>query len=102
MDDLNFAQMITEARQRYQIETAIAPKARTAQYQESDRCFDITLINGLNFNIPVDLIKWFKDQPDDLLSEIQISVNGRDLHWETLDIDFHLIDLLNVAISQSI
>ncbi|AHJ66353.1 DUF2442 domain-containing protein [Granulibacter bethesdensis] len=47
----------------------------------------VTLSNGVEMAIPVDLIEGIADASDHDLAEIELTPAGQGLHWERLDAD---------------
>ena len=70
------------------------PRAAAARYdRERDRVI-VELSNGCSFAFPPRLAEGLRDATADQLGEVQILGAGYGLHWEALDVDLSVPDLL--------
>lgn len=73
---------------------AVHAPAVGACYDADSRAVRIDLSNGCVFIFPVDLTQGLGDANDNLLAEVEIMPDGHTLHWETLDADFGIPELM--------
>ncbi|HEY8287746.1 MAG TPA: DUF2442 domain-containing protein [Acetobacteraceae bacterium] len=93
MTDLTDAQ-IDAALERGRIARLQEPRAAAARY---DRQFDriiVDLTNGSSFAFPPRLAPGLGTATADQLTQIEILGTGYGLHWEALDVDLSVPDLL--------
>ena len=70
------------------------PRAASARYdRERDRIV-VELINGCTFAFPPHLAQGLEKATADELAQVEILGAGYGLHWESLDVDFTVPDLL--------
>ena len=70
------------------------PRAAAAHYdRERDRVI-VELSNGCSFAFPPHLAEGLGDATADQLAEVQLLGAGYGLHWEALDVDLSVPDLL--------
>lgn len=70
------------------------PRAATARYdREHDRVI-VELTNGCSFTFPPRLAQGLEDATADQLARVEILGAGYGLHWDALDVDLSVPDLL--------
>ncbi|WP_017326646.1 DUF2442 domain-containing protein [Synechococcus sp. PCC 7336] len=85
---------IERARQRGKQLNATEPRARVARYSsESDRV-TIELTNGIVVGFPRHLLQGLGDATAAQLAEVEISPSGYGLHWDALDVDLGVPELM--------
>lgn len=88
MNDKQIEQQIAAARERAKIVDATEPRASAAYYDRHRKLVVIKLNNGVNIEIPPQLLQGLQNANDDEIEKIELEGQGRYLHWEKLDADF--------------
>lgn len=70
------------------------PHGRAARYDRESGKFIVDLLNGATFIFPPDLVEGLRGAHPDHLAEVEVTPIGDGLHWETLDVDFSVANLL--------
>ena len=70
------------------------PRAVAARYESASRRVVVDLANGCAFMFPVDLAQGLAGADDDSLAEVEVLPGGEGLHWERLDADLGVPQLL--------
>ena len=85
---------IDVALERGKIARQHEPRAATARYdRERDRIV-VELTNGCTFAFPPHLAQGLENATADQLAQVEILGAGYGLHWEALDVDLTVPDLL--------
>jgi hypothetical protein len=71
------------------------PRATSARYDRQRARIVVTLSNGLQLGVPVDLAQGLAGAEASDLKQIEISPTGLGLHWPKLDADLYLPALMN-------
>lgn len=66
---------------------AAVPHATGARFISSRRALNVTLSNGVEMIIPVDLVQGLSGADEAALERIEITPRGTGLHWPLLDAD---------------
>jgi chromatin remodeling complex protein RSC6 len=77
------------------------PRADSAYFDKKSGRIVIRLTNGAEFSFPPGLVEGLADASTDKLSDIEVLGRGHALHWESLDLDFSVPNLLNGIFSTS-
>ncbi|HRY26093.1 MAG: DUF2442 domain-containing protein [Geminicoccaceae bacterium] len=70
------------------------PRAKAAHYEPSGRRIVVELTNGCTFAFPPDLAQGLEGASDMELEAVEILGAGYGLHWESLDVDLAVPDLM--------
>jgi hypothetical protein len=70
------------------------PRAATARYDRTHERVVVELTNGCTFAFPPRLAQGLGRATEDQLDQVEVLGRGTGLHWETLDIDLSVPDLL--------
>jgi hypothetical protein len=70
------------------------PRAAAVRYDRSSRRIVVELTNGCTFAFPPDLAQGLEGVTDDELETVGILGAGYGLHWEGLDVDLAVPDLM--------
>ncbi len=70
------------------------PRAVAARYEKASRRVIVDLSNGCAFVFPVDMAQGIAGAEDESLAEIEVWPGGEGLHWERLDADLGVPQLL--------
>lgn len=87
-------QELLEAAQRGKIAALLEPRAVKARYDKNTKQVVIELNNRCTFSFPVELGQGLQNASDKELSEIELWPTGDALHWESLDADLGVLNLL--------
>jgi hypothetical protein len=69
-------------------------RAESVMFNESDNSITINLRNGAKFICPCHLIQGLQEASLDDLADVYISAAGNSIHWDTLDIDMGIPELI--------
>lgn len=75
------------AREADALHRATVPHAVSARLIRARRALHVTLSNGVEMSVPVDLLQDLHDASLNDLAEIEITPLGNGLHWPRLDAD---------------
>ena len=70
------------------------PRAATARYDRVRKRVVVELTNGCTFAFPPRLAQGLGSATEDQLAQIEVLGSGIGLHWDTLDVDLAVPDLL--------
>jgi hypothetical protein len=70
------------------------PRAASARYARETGRIEVDLTNGCGFAFPAALVVGLSQASADQLSEVEVLGLGLGLHWETLDLDLSVPELL--------
>lgn len=70
------------------------PRAGRARYDRARERVVVELTNGCNFAFPPRLAQGLERATEDQLAQVEVLGGGSGLHWETLDVDLSVPDLL--------
>jgi hypothetical protein len=82
------------ASQRGRRATASDARARTARYDARNDRIVVELTNGCSFAFPPRLAQGLASASAELLSEVEATPRGGGLHWEKLDVDLSVPNLV--------
>ncbi len=90
----NLAAKIAKAKDADKKANATEPRAESAGYDEANDLIVIRLKNGAIFSFPPQLAQGLVNATPEQLNDIWISASGSSIHWESLDVDFGITELL--------
>ncbi len=90
----NLKEEIARAKAAGEKADATQPRAESVQYDKSDDLIVIRLKNGAIFSFPPRLAQGLKDASPEQLADIWIPPSGSSVHWESLDTDFSIPELI--------
>lgn len=93
-DDVTFMEQFNQAQEAAQAANLIEPRAVAAFYDETSNLVVIRLRSGSIFSFPPDIAQGLAGASTKDLVFIQITPSGDALHWENLDADLSVPDLL--------
>ena len=70
------------------------PRAARARYDRARGRVVVELTNGCTFAFPPHLTQGLRTATEDQLAKVEVLGSGTGLHWETLDVDLSVPDLL--------
>jgi hypothetical protein len=70
------------------------PRAKSARYDATSRQIVVQLTNGCTFMFPAKLGQGLRGASDEQLSEVEVLGRGSGLHWESLDADLSIPQLV--------
>jgi len=70
------------------------PRARLARYDSRAHRIEVELTNGCLFAFPVDLAQGLRGAGPEDLRDVQVELEGEGLHWERLDADLLVPELM--------
>lgn len=71
-----------------------SPRATSAKYDRRNHRIVVALNNGCTFAFPPELGQGLADATPSQLAEVELAGRGYGLHWDTLDADLSVPDLL--------
>lgn len=86
--------MIDAALERGRLAQTRECRAAKATYDRHSRQVVIELTNGCVFSFPPTLVEALRAVGDDQIADVEILGHGYSLHWEALDLDLSLTDLM--------
>jgi hypothetical protein len=91
-DDLDT--MIADAERRGKASLRTEPRARAARYDRRTGRVHVALTNGCSFAFPARKAQGLERASDAELAQVEVLGLGLGLHWERLDVDLSVPDLL--------
>ncbi|MFM9902973.1 MAG: DUF2442 domain-containing protein [Pyrinomonadaceae bacterium] len=95
MDELEFERQFAEATARGEASLATLPKADSASYDSANAEVVIKLRNGAKLVIPTKLIQGLQTEDESALGDIELFLDGTEIHWPTLDVQMYVKSLIN-------
>lgn len=89
-----FERQFKEATKRGAEHLASLPKADSARYDKKSKRLVLEMKNGTAFLIPVNLIQGLQTADEKALSDFDLMLDGTQIHWHTLDVQFYVKSLL--------
>ncbi|HBE17679.1 MAG TPA: DUF2442 domain-containing protein [Cyanobacteria bacterium UBA11149] len=90
----NILDQIAKAKQEWQESEATEPRAESVSYDESDNLIIIKLKNGAIFSFPPRLAQGLESASPEQLADVWLPPSGSSIHWESLDVDFSIPELV--------
>lgn len=94
LTDNEILAQVQAARRRVELAAQVEPRARSACYDRIARRVEVELTNGCMFAFPVEEAQGLRGASADDLADIEIELEGEGLHWERLDADLLVPELL--------
>jgi len=95
MDTVELKEKLAQARKKSEIAIKSEPYAVNAFYDADCRKITVELSNNSRFSFPPDLAQGLVGASSEDLGEVEITPSGQGLHWETLDTDLSIPELIN-------
>ena len=92
--DEGFVQALDRARRAATSANAMEPRAVSAVYDGASHLVVIRLKSGATFTFPPDIAQGLSGASAQDLANVEITPSGDALHWEALDADLSVPDLL--------
>jgi DNA invertase Pin-like site-specific DNA recombinase len=90
----NLKEEIARAKAAGENADATEPRAESVHYDKSDDLIVIKLRNGAIFSFPPRLAQGLHGASPEQLADIWIPPSGSSVHWESLDADFSIPELI--------
>lgn len=94
MNDPEFEKEIELANKRGSEKMARLPKAKSARIDPTTRRLVLEMENGVTLLVPVSMIQGLQTDKVKALMDFELVLNGTQIHWETLDVQFTLESFL--------
>jgi hypothetical protein len=85
---------INQARQAGEVLDATEPRAVKAWYEQTSARVFIEIKNGVVMGFPYQLLEGLELATPEQLAEVEITPSGYGLHWESLDVDLGVPQLV--------
>ncbi|MDY6782112.1 MAG: DUF2442 domain-containing protein [Cyanobacteriota bacterium] len=90
----NLKSEIQQAKAAWKKAEATEPRAQSVHYDESDNLITIHLKNGVIFSFPPELAQGLEGASPEQLADVLLIPSGNSVHWESLDVDFGIPELV--------
>ncbi|MEG3845864.1 DUF2442 domain-containing protein [Microcoleus sp. herbarium19] len=90
----NLLEQIAQAKQAWKNAEATEPRAESVHYNQSEDLIVIKLKNGAIFSFPPRLAQGLENASPEQLADFWLPPSGSSVHWESLDVDFGLPELI--------
>ncbi|WP_293131179.1 DUF2442 domain-containing protein [Microcoleus sp. bin38.metabat.b11b12b14.051] len=90
----NLRDQIAQAKQAWKTAEATEPRAESVQYNQSEDLIVIKLKNGAIFCFPPRLAQGLESASPEQLADVWLPPSGNSVHWESLDVDFGIPELV--------
>jgi hypothetical protein len=90
----NLLAQIAKAKEAWKNAEDTEPRAESVQYNQSEDLIVIKLKNGTIFCFPPSLAQGLEGASPEQLADVWLPPSGSSVHWESLDIDFGIPELL--------
>ena len=94
LDEATLKPKIEQGRKAAQIANITEPRASSAHYNQENNQIVIHLRSGAIYSFPTDIAQGLAGASPEDLAEVEVTPSGDGLHWEKLDADFSISDLL--------
>ena len=94
LSDEEILAQVPQARRRARLDAEVEPRAKAARYDRRSGRIEVELTNGCSFAFPTDLAQGLRGASAADLAQIAIELEGEGLHWERLDADLLIPELL--------
>ena len=90
----NLRAQIAQAKQAWKNAEATEPRAESVDYNPSEDLIMIKLKNGAIFSFPPRLAQGLEGASPAQLADVWLPPSGSSVHWESLDVDFGIPELI--------
>jgi len=90
----NLRDQIAQAKQAWKTAEATEPRAESVHYNQSEDLIVIKLKNGAIFCFPPRLAQGLESASPEQLTDVWLPPSGSSVHWESLDVDFGIPELI--------
>jgi Protein of unknown function (DUF2442) len=90
----NFLEQIAKAKEAWKQAEATEPRAESLHYNQSEDLIVIKLKNGAIFSFPPQLAQGLENASPEQLADVWLPPSGSSVHWESLDVDFGIPELI--------
>ena len=90
----NLREQIAQAKQAWKTAEATEPRAESVRYDRSEDLIVIKLKNGATFSFPPKLAQGLEGASPEQLADVWLPPSGSSVHWESLDVDFGITELV--------
>ncbi len=90
----NLRDQIAQAKQAWKTAEATESRAESVQYNQSEDLIVIKLKNGAIFCFPPRLAQGLESASPEQLADVWLPPSGSSVHWESLDVDFGVPELI--------
>ncbi|VXD20407.1 conserved hypothetical protein [Planktothrix serta PCC 8927] len=90
----NLLEEIAKAKQAWQEAEATEPRAISVKYDQDQDLIVIHLKNGSIFSFPPRLAQGLAEATPEQLADFWIPPSGKSIHWDSLDVDFGIPELV--------
>jgi len=94
LDDAEILAQIPAAREREREAIRTEPRASRARYDRTTGRIEVELTNGCAFAFPPELADALQGAEAADLADVSVELGGEGLHWERLDADLLVPDLM--------
>lgn len=88
LDDSEFEREFQLANKRGAERMERLPKAKTARIDLRSRRLVLDMESGVTLLVPIDMIQGLQTDDPEALNDVELILNGTQIHWETLDVYF--------------
>jgi hypothetical protein len=90
----NLREQIAKAKEAWKQAEATEPRAESVSYNQSEDLITIKLKNGAIFCFPPKLAQGLEGASPEQLADVWLPPSGSSVHWESLDVDFGIPELV--------
>ena len=90
----NLQEKIAVAKQAWKESEATEPRAESVHYDQSENLIIIKLKSGEIFSFPPKLAQGLAEASPEQLSDFWLPSSGSSIHWESLDVNFGIPELV--------
>ena len=95
MDDPEFQKEVDLANKRGAERMARLPKAKAARVDIKTRRLVLDMESGVTVLVPIDMIQGLQTTDSRALKDFELVLNGTQIHWDELDVQFMVESFLN-------
>lgn len=89
-----FERQFQEATKRGAETLARLPKAKSAKFDKKSKRIVLEMQTGATMLLPVHLVQGLQTGDDRALADFDLMMEGTQIHWHSLDVQFYVEDLL--------
>lgn len=90
----NLLDQIAKAKEAWKQAEVTEPRAESVHYNHSEDLIAIKLKNGAIFAFPPQLAQGLENASPEQLADVWLPPSGSSVHWESLDVDFGIPELI--------